>query len=396
MLNIQENILESIETVSRDTFFDNFIWPSKPVVLKGLSKDWTHAGLWTPEFLQQRLNNKTMPVTCSDGNYDYHRDLDDWIDRSHEKIMAFDDIVAQINSPTGSHQKWYVNQKSMAEQFPELAGDYSVPHLIEPEFLLSTNLWFGSQGNKSALHYDQPNNLLVQCYGSKTLILFPPEDFENLYPSPRLNHFSRVHVADPDYTRHPKAKQTSPIKVTLQPGDTLYIPPFWWHEVNSDTNSISVNFFWRSYTHQLAVPAIQYVLPQIADKLPEKYMNYLPGKLPELVDFASHLCSKGMFSSAATVLLVSIRQKCTELLADSGKVLSGLATVPQVQTWLQGQPQISPQDDHMLRTALMLGQQSLTQRVMPDNVRADLPSLIEQARQWLCVSDELGQEEFLI
>lgn len=44
---------------------------------------------------------------------------------------------------------------------------------------------------------------------------------------------SSVNVDSPDPVRHPLYALTSPIRAKLRPGDTLYLPAFWHHEVQS-------------------------------------------------------------------------------------------------------------------------------------------------------------------
>lgn len=107
--------------------------------------------------------------------------------------------------------------------------------------------------------------------------MFPPEDFPNLYyvgrpkgileySFPNTFHRSKenidkrgflfgssVNVDKPDTTRHPNYRKASPYRVLLCPGDVLYLPPFWHHEVQSLPDPVSglnvaVNFWYRNVT----------------------------------------------------------------------------------------------------------------------------------------------------
>ena len=44
---------------------------------------------------------------------------------------------------------------------------------------------------------------------------------------------SSVNVDEPDLKRHPLYANVSPLRVVLNPGDTLYLPAYWHHEVQS-------------------------------------------------------------------------------------------------------------------------------------------------------------------
>ena len=97
------------------------------------------------------------------------------------------------------------------------------------------------------LHRDFPENLLAQVVGYKKLIMFPPDDDHRMYAfSSRslLPSFSPVDAEHPDYSRYPRMRGASPLHVTLSPGEVLYLPRQWWHQVRSIDDSISVNFWW--------------------------------------------------------------------------------------------------------------------------------------------------------
>ena len=89
------------------------------------------------------------------------------------------------------------------------------------------------------------------------LVLFPPHDLPKLYYEARpkgpltytypatfardIDHMdtrsvvfgSGVNVDSPDLSRHPRYQQASPMRVVLQPGDVLYLPAYWHHEVDN-------------------------------------------------------------------------------------------------------------------------------------------------------------------
>ena len=94
--------------------------------------------------------------------------------------------------------------------------------------------WVSGAALASQMHFDVNghHNLNYQITGAKSVVMFAPSDWPNLYPMPaRLWHLSRV---DPrpghlSLDSHPLVKRTQPIVFHLEPGDVLYIPSLWVH-----------------------------------------------------------------------------------------------------------------------------------------------------------------------
>ena len=59
---------------------------------------------------------------------------------------------------------------------------------------------------------------------------------------------SMVSLRDPDFTRYPKfrAALAAAEVAVLQPGDCIFIPPLWWHHVESlEPFNVLVNYWWH-------------------------------------------------------------------------------------------------------------------------------------------------------
>ncbi len=88
--------------------------------------------------------------------------------------------------------------------------------------------------------------------GRKRFTFFPPEQFENLYVgpldlAPGGQPTSLVRVSAPDFQRYPRFAQAlaAAETVDVDPGDAVFIPNLWWHNVESlDPVNLSVNYWW--------------------------------------------------------------------------------------------------------------------------------------------------------
>jgi Cupin-like domain len=120
---------------------------------------------------------------------------------------------------------------------------------------LTKNLWMGSTGIVTGLHYDTEDNINVQVRGRKEIILFPSAQLHELYPPSvwdYMSNFSRIDIATPDLLRYPRFSRATPLRAVLEPGDFIFIPIYWWHYFNTLEASLNVNFWW------LATPAKHY------------------------------------------------------------------------------------------------------------------------------------------
>eukprot|EP00191_Tetraselmis_sp_GSL018_P023361 CAMPEP_0177625492 /NCGR_PEP_ID=MMETSP0419_2-20121207/30131_1 /TAXON_ID=582737 /ORGANISM="Tetraselmis sp., Strain GSL018" /LENGTH=267 /DNA_ID=CAMNT_0019126447 /DNA_START=342 /DNA_END=1143 /DNA_ORIENTATION=+ len=99
-------------------------------------------------------------------------------------------------------------------------------------------LWIGSAGASTPLHQDSYGaNLVAQLYGEKQWTLFCPDTTSALQPT-RIPYeessvYSQLSAGEVD--------ALPGLRVTLVPGDVLYVPHGWWHQVRSLSTSISVN-----------------------------------------------------------------------------------------------------------------------------------------------------------
>lgn len=127
----------------------------------------------------------------------------------------------------------------------------------------STNLLLvGSAGVITPCHFDEQQNLFAQLSGRKRVRLFPPEAWSRLYPFP-LNHpcdrQTRVKLPstpgscdledERDQWRFPQFKNCDESNmeyfVDLEPGEVLYIPQYWFHQMEALTENTSLSWWFK-------------------------------------------------------------------------------------------------------------------------------------------------------
>jgi hypothetical protein len=103
--------------------------------------------------------------------------------------------------------------------------------------------WIGPAGTLTPLHCDYDDNVFAQVWGSKRIMLAPPHHDEFLYvreANPVL-FGSPVDAEAPDFERHPLARRATLLEVVVKPGEMLYVPAGWYHQVHALAFSLSVN-----------------------------------------------------------------------------------------------------------------------------------------------------------
>ncbi|QBE66763.1 cupin-like domain-containing protein [Pseudoduganella lutea] len=108
--------------------------------------------------------------------------------------------------------------------------------------------WLGPAGTVTPLHCDYDDNVFAQIWGTKRIMLVPPHHDAWLYPNEAnaILFGSPFDPEAPDYERFPLARQATVIECIVGPGDMLYVPAGWYHQVRSLTFSLSSNRWARA------------------------------------------------------------------------------------------------------------------------------------------------------
>lgn len=251
-------LLQPLHTVLGEPDW-KFIYNSqKPELFTKLVETWPaisdHAKCWrNPDNFTNRPQIECM-VPVETGSYLREADKQAVHIKFHDLIHYFKDrsaSISQSNLIPDKPPQIYLAQHDLRE-IPTLIEDVSPPPIIVTTtgkgHVYRVNIWLGGvDGTSSNCHYDPFNNMLCQIFGSKNVILFPPEAEEFLYPALGTvqKNTSLVNFEDPDQQLFPQFKNCpGGLSVTLEAGDALFIPKKWWHYCAAQSSSCSVNYWW--------------------------------------------------------------------------------------------------------------------------------------------------------
>jgi hypothetical protein len=117
---------------------------------------------------------------------------------------------------------------------------------------VSPRIWLGNRIT-TPTHVDEWNNIGCVVAGRRRFTLFPPEQIANLYIgpldfAPTGAPMSLVSLRDPDLARFPRfrAALEAAQSTEVGPADAIFIPPLWWHHVESlEPFNVLVNYWWH-------------------------------------------------------------------------------------------------------------------------------------------------------
>ena len=279
-----------LSALTRKAFHERYRRRGAPVVITGAFD--TDAG-WDLDFITARLGERIFTARFY-GEERFNTPKTEWKEYCSFRPITFGEYAGMIRDRTAHRERVYLAQVEV--------GDTDLSRSVRPrveamaerldlERAMDMNLWVGPSGHTEPLHFDSHDGTLIQMRGSKRVALFPPEQTENLYPFPLFGSglapwFSQVYIDSPDLDRYPRVKEAlaSRIDLVLSPGEMLFIPANWWHEVTAlgDDYVCSVNRFWKVRPFPRALPTGRAATIFLSAKVPPSILFPVYRKIAEL------------------------------------------------------------------------------------------------------------------
>jgi hypothetical protein len=244
--------------VTAEAFWNEILPAAQPVVLRGAVAGWpvVAAGRESPAALSAYLRrfDRGTPVRAMlgkpsiGGRFFYNDDLSDFNFRAEQVRLgsALDLLLGALDDARPASLA--IQSVQTREHLPGFDVDNRMPLLPDS---LEPRVWIGNKVTVAA-HHDPSENIACVVAGRRRFTLFPPEQVGNLYPGPfELTPagpvITMVDFAAPDLERFPRFRDAmaSASSAELEPGDALFIPYLWWHQVESlDRFNMLVNYWW--------------------------------------------------------------------------------------------------------------------------------------------------------
>ena len=108
-------------------------------------------------------------------------------------------------------------------------------------------MWVALANHYEFCHYDPDDNFLLMIQGRKQVRLFGLDCIDAMYPNPLGSQGKtiqcQVNLDSPNLTKFENFREVDCQHCVLKPGETLFIPAFYWHQVTALDTGISANMF---------------------------------------------------------------------------------------------------------------------------------------------------------
>jgi hypothetical protein len=239
-----------------------------PIVLKGLVEEWPAVQACrqslpsAARYLSNFWTDRPVTVLVSDGDIDgrffYNEDCTGFNFKggSVQLGLVFHKLAEHAENETA--QTIYVGSTAVDTWLPGFREQNDV---VIPSDDLVVSAWMGNRSRISA-HFDFPDNVACVVAGRRRFTLFPPDPDKNLYIgpvdlTPAGQAISLVDFTNPDFDRFPNFAEAleSACTYELEPGDAIFVPSMWWHQVESLSSfNMLVNYWWCSTPAIMGAP----------------------------------------------------------------------------------------------------------------------------------------------
>ena len=251
--------------------YDELMATGQPVILKGLAREWplarTDSACAAADYLKTFYQGRPVVAFIAQpehrGRFSYTADVTQLDFESDQgRLDEYLDIIIGLleerEAPT-----FYIGSTDVDTFLPgfRAENDLVLNHAMFESNPPLVGAWIGTRSTALA-HYDMSNNIACCLVGRRRFTLFPPDQIQNLYPGPLEptpggQVLTMTNIHEPDFERFPGLRDALAAGevAELEPGDVLFYPAMWWHEVEAlDGFNVMVNYWWNTSPQFMDTP----------------------------------------------------------------------------------------------------------------------------------------------
>jgi ribosomal protein L16 Arg81 hydroxylase len=234
--------------LTAESFYERFVIPGRPVLIKGAVRHWKALDKWNPVFFKTAAGSLELPVKTDDVSKGKTTEM--MLGAYVSALLEYESMLVRGEVESGTFP--YLHDVPIFHLMPGLAKDVEpfpleyFPKWYHNHILRYAQFFMSATGSITPLHFDTlyTHNLFFQVYGTKQFILIPAGQKKFCYMQGW--RWAQVKASMPDYVRYPRFQQANPVRLTIEPGDMLFMPSGTLHEVKTLCPSISFNIDWHT------------------------------------------------------------------------------------------------------------------------------------------------------
>jgi len=229
---MQLSSVDVVSDISPEKFKRNYHDPKVPLVIRDLAKQWPAYTKWNWDYFKSVVGDKKVGIynNVKSDAYTPINKADDY--------TTFGEYIDMIKQGPAA---WRIFLFNIFSHAPQLTEDFTWPdHLMKGFVKRVPMLFTGGKGSITHMHFDIDLSHIVhtQFLGRKRVLLFPYKEQHKLYRKPfevlSLADFSNYY--DPqksklDVADFPAVQFAHGFDITLEHGDTLFMPGGYWHHM---------------------------------------------------------------------------------------------------------------------------------------------------------------------
>jgi hypothetical protein len=246
------------DELTKESFYKNFVSQNKPCLIKNAIAHWPAMAKWKDsEYLKSKCGQ-------SHSNYYPHMNYDDENNMlKDETNLPFSKILDLLQA----HSSDVISAPSILLERPpynilkhDMKGFNFNPAPASPLAYPTSRAFFYKNAGTGWHYHFVDETLMCQVKGSKKVGLLPPDKITDDIVYDIFT--TDAYLKDDACFNEEDSHKLTPTFANVEPGDALYIPPFWWHGVEpiNEEFGITVANCWRSPLHvmgDLSYPTVR-------------------------------------------------------------------------------------------------------------------------------------------
>ena len=259
-IDIKTIEFDSFESFASSNSMDVLL--QKPLVFRGVAKDWPSVQKWSKDFFRQHYSQTPVSLIDNPG----------LVDATKENNFTQTNFGKYFEEAEKDKDK-YLRFSRVLDHNPVLLKDLDLTWLRRFKNGLAmheqTFLFIGEGGTRTPMHAGFTHTVFIQIKGRKKWTICHPSERVFLDPvADRVLYFythanPTVNEPDPKFPLLPYLKK---YELILEDGDVLWLPSLYWHYIDNLTPTIGVAFKYPNMPDSFKITKMMFTLFFLATK----------------------------------------------------------------------------------------------------------------------------------